>query len=107
MPGSTPAFATSDAVDGARAGGGRRPASTGRRLGTPAAAVGLVIAAAWLIVAALAPLIAPADPFASVAAPLSPPARGHAFGTDDLGRDLLSGVVHGARTSLLVASTVT
>lgn len=69
--------------------------------------MGLVIGLGWVLVAALAPVIAPADPFGSVAAALSPPVRGHPFGTDDLGRDVLAGVVHGARTSLLVAAAVT
>jgi len=105
MPGSTRAFATSD-VDVGR-GWLAPPARARRVLGTAAAAARLAIGVAWVVVAALAPVIAPADPFASVAAPLSPPARGHLFGTDDLGRDVLSGVVHGARTSLLVVSTVT
>jgi peptide/nickel transport system permease protein len=62
---------------------------------------------ALVIVAVLAGVIAPADPFASVAAPLSPPSRAHALGTDDLGRDLLAGIVHGARTSLLAMLGVT
>lgn len=42
------------------------------------------------------------DPTANVGPPLSPPSRSHFFGTDDLGRDVFSGVVLGARTSLLV-----
>jgi peptide/nickel transport system permease protein len=58
-------------------------------------------------IAALADVMAPIDPFASVGPPLSPPSRLHTLGTDDLGRDLLAGVVHGARTSLLVALSVT
>jgi peptide/nickel transport system permease protein len=70
-------------------------------------AIGVAIALAWVLVAALAPAIVPADPFASVAAPLSAPGRGQLFGTDDLGRDVLAGVVHGARTSLLVVAAVT
>jgi len=76
-------------------------------LRTPAGALGLGICAAMLLVAGLAPLIAPGDPFASVAAPLAPPTRAHVFGTDDLGRDLFAGIVHGTRTSLLVALSVT
>ncbi len=89
------------------AAAGRASLRARRILPTPAAAVGLVIGLGWVLVAALAPVIAPADPFGSVAAPLSPPVRGHPFGTDDLGRDVLAGVVHGARTSLLVAAAVT
>jgi len=88
MPGWTRAFATSDT----RGVGG---------------AVGLGLTLALVIVAAFAGAIAPLDPFASVAPPLSPPSRAHALGTDDLGRDLLAGIVHGARTSLLVVLSVT
>ena len=56
-----------------------------------------------IVLAALAPgLIAPYDPFANVGPALSPPGIPHLFGTDDLGRDLFSGVVTGARTSLAV-----
>jgi len=65
-----------------------------------------VIAAAAL----LAPLVAPADPSRqALLARLRPPGFANAagqtfwFGTDDLGRDLLSRVIHGARASLLVA----
>ena len=68
-------------------------------------AVGLALG--LLAVAVLADVIAPGDPFASVAPPLSPPSRAHWLGSDDLGRDLLSGVVHGARTSVVVTLTVT
>ena len=47
-------------------------------------------------------LLAPADPFLPTGLPLRPPGGAHPFGTDDLGRDVLSGVLHGARISLLV-----
>jgi peptide/nickel transport system permease protein len=69
--------------------------------------IGLALTLALTIVAALAGTIASIDPFASVAPPLLAPSRAHVFGTDDLGRDLLSGIVHGARTSLLITLTVT
>jgi len=68
--------------------------------------VGIVLTGGLLAVALLAGRIAPADPFASVGPPLSPPTLAHAMGTDDLGRDLLSGVAHGTRTSLLLALIV-
>ena len=76
-------------------------------LRTPGGAVGLGLTAALIVVALLAGALAPSDPFASVAQPLSPPSRAHAFGTDDLGRDVLTGIIHGARTSLLVVGSVT
>ena len=52
-------------------------------------------------------MIAPSDPFASVGRRCLRHPRAHILGTDDLGRDLLAGVVHGARTSLLVALSAT
>ena len=68
--------------------------------------VGVVLTCGLLAVALLAGRIAPADPFASVGPPLSSPTQAHPMGTDDLGRDLLSGVAHGTRTSLLLALIV-
>lgn len=68
--------------------------------------VGVVLTCGLLAVALLAGRIAPADPFASVGPPLSSPTLAHPMGTDDLGRDLLSGVAHGTRTSLLLALIV-
>lgn len=64
-----------------------------------------VLILAPIVLAASAPgLIAPDDPFANVGPALSPPSLRHLFGTDDLGRDLFSGVVTGARTSLMVGT---
>lgn len=71
-------------------------------LRNPAGTLGLGLSLGLLVVALLAPVIAPTDPFTSVASPLAPPSRAHAFGTDDLGRDVLAGIVHGTRTSLAV-----
>lgn len=53
-------------------------------------------------VAALAPWLVREDPSALASDALLRPGGRHLFGTDDLGRDLFSGVVHGARFSLLV-----
>lgn len=78
-----------------------------RRWRSLSGSLGFGIAGALLVVALLAGRIAPGDPFASVASPLQPPSAAHPMGTDDLGRDLFSCVVHGARTSLLVALAVT
>jgi peptide/nickel transport system permease protein len=63
--------------------------------------VGAVLVCAFVLVAALAPLLSPYDPVsADFANVLSPPARAHPFGTDDIGRDILSRVVYGSRISL-------
>ena len=54
------------------------------------------------LVALLAGWIAPFDPSRTVGPPLQPPSVRHWLGTDDLGRDVFSNVVHGGRISLLV-----
>jgi peptide/nickel transport system permease protein len=54
------------------------------------------------LVALLAPWIAPHDPWALLGPPLAPPGEAFLLGTDMLGRDLLSGLIHGARVSLLI-----
>lgn len=77
-----------------------------RALRRPAGVVGLVLAALLVGVGVLAPVLAPADPLAVVGPSLAPPGGAHPLGTDALGRDLLSGLIHGARASLLVAAGV-
>jgi peptide/nickel transport system permease protein len=71
------------------------------------ARVGSAAAVVLLVVALLAPWIAPANP-ASQDLPtrLSAPSRLHWMGTDELGRDILSRIIYGARVSLLVAICV-
>ena len=68
----------------------------------PLGLVGLALTVGVVGVAVLGPVIVPSDPFAAAGAPLQRPDQAHLLGTDDLGRDVLSGVVHGARVSLLV-----
>jgi peptide/nickel transport system permease protein len=63
---------------------------------------GLVVALGLVAVAALAPFLTPYHPLRGSGPALSPPTLAHPFGTDDLGRDVLSGVLYGSRTSLLV-----
>lgn len=67
--------------------------------------IGLVLTLSVVGVAGFADVLAPYDPFAPIGPSLSPPSGEHLMGTDALGRDLLSGVIHGARTSLLVAGS--
>lgn len=66
------------------------------------AVAGATLTGLLLVVAAMAPLIAPGDPLRIGAHPLHPPSGSFIFGTDDLGRDVLKGIIHGARTSLAV-----
>jgi peptide/nickel transport system permease protein len=71
------------------------------------ARVGFVAAMILLAAALLAPWIAPADPAAqNLPARLQSPSRAHWMGTDELGRDILSRTLYGARISLLVAVCV-
>lgn len=77
----------------------------------PQAVIGAVVVLAWLVIAAAAPLLAPHDPLAQELPRLAEPGPGHWFGTDQLGRDILSRVLYGARVSitltlLLVALSV-
>ena len=71
-----------------------------------AGVLALLILLVYFIAMLLANQIAPADPQQTSTATLHPPSSQHLFGTDDLGRDVFSGVVHGARTSLLIGLTV-
>ena len=64
--------------------------------------VGSAILLSLILIALLAPWLANGDPSAISGDALRPPDAAHLFGTDDLGRDLFSGVVHGTRTSLAV-----
>jgi ABC-type dipeptide/oligopeptide/nickel transport system permease subunit len=66
----------------------------------PLAVTGLIVTIAWLIVVVAAPLLAPYDPLAQKFPRLSPPGGAHWFGTDDLGRDVFSRVLYGARLSI-------
>ncbi|MDR7544090.1 MAG: ABC transporter permease [Armatimonadota bacterium] len=68
---------------------------------------GLVLLVALVAVALLSTVATPADPYAiAVERRFLPPGVGGAFGTDDLGRDLLSRVMVGTRISLVVAALV-
>ena len=78
--------------------------------GNPLLVAGLVLATALIVIAIFAPLIAPYPGDAGSAThPLEsflPPSSHHWFGTDDVGRDVFSRVVYGARISLSVAAIV-
>lgn len=81
----------------------RRPAW--RR--SPLTVAGLVLIILLALIAALAPVIAPADPLKQVLSTrLKPPSAAHWLGTDQLGRDVLSRMIYGARISLLIGTVV-
>jgi len=83
---------------GLRARFGRRRVRPAWR--QPLAIAGGTIAVAWFVIAVLAPVLAPHDPLEQSFVPFAPPSADHPFGTDELGRDVLSRVIHGARISL-------
>lgn len=72
-----------------------------RFLKRPPAVFGLVFSTVVIAVALLAPVVAPIDPAAQdFEATLQQPGGAHVLGTDELGRDVLSRVIFGARASL-------
>jgi peptide/nickel transport system permease protein len=71
------------------------------------AATGMALVVLFVIFAIFAPWIAPQDPaLIDLPSRLQPPSAAHWFGTDELGRDILSRVIYGARISMLVGSSV-
>jgi len=73
----------------------------------PGAWIGTAIVGLLVLMALFGPAAAPYDPYhISAADKLRPPSPAHWFGTDDLGRDLLSRVLTGARISLAVGVVV-
>jgi peptide/nickel transport system permease protein len=82
----------------------KKRGTLGRLLANPLSAAGLVLVLFAVDVAIAAPLIAPYDPLTM--APelrLAPPSLAHWMGTDDGGRDILSRLIFGTRSSLLTA----
>lgn len=77
-----------------------------RRSGT--LIVGLIVLALWTVCALFGSKITPLDPYADdLLAILVPPSAAHWFGTDQLGRDIFSRVIMGARDILIVAPLAT
>jgi len=73
----------------------------------PLAAIGVVLVVIFVIFAIFAPWIAPQDPASiNLTTRLSLPTQAHFFGTDELGRDIFSRIVFGARISMIVGSCV-
>src|SRR5271154_212790 len=73
----------------------------------PLAVIGMALLVLFVSIALLAPLLAPYNPAAiDLNHRLAAPEHAHWFGTDELGRDIFSRTLYGARLSLLVASSV-
>jgi peptide/nickel transport system permease protein len=70
--------------------------------------VGLVLVLVWICVAALAPVLAPHDPYQLHADQLNqPPSAQYLLGTDQYGRDILSRIIMGSRSVLVIAPLAT
>jgi peptide/nickel transport system permease protein len=73
----------------------------------PSAVAGCIIVATMVFMALFASALSPYDPIRiSLAERLRPPSTVHLFGTDELGRDILSRIMHGARISLRIGMLV-
>src|SRR5439155_16426921 len=96
----TPLARATRVIDLPRAGSGERrraPAWLAVLARRKITLAGLVLVAVIVVVGALAPVIAGDPTTMDVAARLARPGQAHWFGTDDVGRDVYSRVVHGAR----------
>jgi len=83
----------------------QRIAAEARR--NPLAAIGFILVITFVVFALFAPWIAPQDPASSnLPLRLGTPSHSHWFGTDELGRDILSRIVYGARISMFVGGCV-
>jgi peptide/nickel transport system permease protein len=87
-------------------GAPRSPDSPWRRslralVRNPMAVIGMAVILLWAFLALAAPIVAPFDPLdQEVENRISPPSAEHLFGTDELGRDVFSRVLYGARISI-------
>ncbi|MBP2557349.1 peptide/nickel transport system permease protein [Neorhizobium galegae] len=76
-------------------------------LGNPSSGFGLVVITILVLTAIVAPLIAPYDPnIINLGNTLKPPSAEHWFGTDELGRDIMSRIIYGTRISLTIITIV-
>ena len=82
----------------------RRRGAASRILGNPLSLACALIIGGLIALAVLAPYLAPYDPIQTdIGSRLQPPSRAHFFGTDQLGRDILSRILYGTRISLRIA----
>jgi peptide/nickel transport system permease protein len=68
--------------------------------------IALIALLIFTVVAIFAPVFAPEDPAAQVGPSFQPPSLAHPFGTDDIGRDLLSRVIYGIRLTWIPAVVI-
>lgn len=104
-----PALAGSAEASDAPVAGSSEPATRSLSLlrRQPLAVAGIVLFILFTAMALFAPFLAPSDPSAlDLAHRLAAPSHAHWLGTDELGRDILSRVIWGARLSLTVAISV-
>lgn len=98
---ATPRSITRPRPSALRRIGGTLPRILESRVGT----IGLAIVLFWVVVAILAPVIAPYSPTALVGKVIEPPSTRHWLGTDEIGRDILSRIMYGSQTILLLSPT--
>ncbi|HTI66024.1 MAG TPA: ABC transporter permease [Caulobacteraceae bacterium] len=90
------------------AAGAARRERRGLLLRSPTVMTGAAIILFWVVCALAGPQLVPYDPYATdILGALAPPSARHWFGTDQLGRDVFSRVVVGARDILVVAPLAT
>jgi peptide/nickel transport system permease protein len=98
----------SEAVQAVGAEAERRNPPAGRRLrltsGQLLLCLGIAMLAVLIVVTVLAPLIAPFDPSKTSPDSLAGPSAQHWLGTDSIGRDVLSRLIVGGRTTLLITT---
>ena len=79
----------------------------GRLIRQPGGGIGLVLLIAILALAALGPLLGAHSPTEPLSSPSTPPGNGFLLGTDYLGRDVLSRLLHGGRSVILIGLSAT
>jgi len=72
-----------------------------------AAVLGLVLWTFVVLLAFVGPFLYPKNPFDMAGGPMTPPGREFLLGTDYLGRDVLAGIIHGARVTILIGFSAT
>jgi peptide/nickel transport system permease protein len=93
------------ASPGARQRSKRRFATVRKLLRQKAPLAGFILCCTLILCAVFAPILAPYDPLKiDPMVILQPPSRAHLLGTDELGRDVLSRLIFGARVSILVST---